>query len=120
MDESRRFVPVEATEVPGSNAASQGFPVAKLRVSPPDRLTSYELRWTRKPVFNNLVEHTMTGIEKTYANVGFHDKKTDFAYWLNQSYQVRLEAVEQIRKEFHKWKYGAEPRLQKVCSIVKQ
>jgi hypothetical protein len=77
-------------------------------------------RISEQPVFNTLVEYTMTGIEKTYAKVDFHDTKTDLAYWLNQSYQVRLEAVEQIRKEFHKWKYGAEPRLQKVCSIVKQ
>ena len=45
---------------------------------------------------------------------------TDFAYWQTQSYQTRLLALEQIRQEYHKWKYNAEPRLQRVYTIVKR
>ncbi len=62
----------------------------------------------------------MSGIEKTYAKVDQDSRKTDFAYWRTQPYHVRLAALEEIRREFHQWKYGAEPRLQRVYSIVKQ
>ncbi|MGG6263706.1 hypothetical protein ACQ4M3_27225 [Leptolyngbya sp. AN03gr2] len=44
----------------------------------------------------------------------------DVAYWRSQSCQARIDALEEIRREYHLWKYGeAEPRLQKVCTIVK-
>jgi hypothetical protein len=45
---------------------------------------------------------------------------TDFAYWQAQSPEARLLALEEIRREYHLWRYGAEPRLQRVCSIVKR
>jgi hypothetical protein len=62
----------------------------------------------------------MSGIRKTYTKIGLNDRKTDFAYWQSQSGQAQLAALEQIRQEFHQWKYGAEPRLQRVYSVVKQ
>lgn len=43
---------------------------------------------------------------------------SDFAFWQSQSMSARLAALEEIRREYHRWKYGAEPRLQRVCSIV--
>jgi len=62
----------------------------------------------------------MTGIEKTYTKVNIYKQKSDFAYWQTQSYQVRLATLEQIRQEYHRWRYSAEPRLQRVCTIVKR
>jgi hypothetical protein len=63
---------------------------------------------------------TMPNIKKTYTKVNIHGQKSDFAYWQTQPYQVRLAALEQIRQEYHRWRYGAEPRLQRVYTIVKR
>jgi hypothetical protein len=38
----------------------------------------------------------------------------DLAYWQAQPYQARLMALEEIRQEYHHWRYGAEPRLQSL------
>lgn len=51
---------------------------------------------------------------------GLHDKRSDYAYWQSQSYEERLSQLEQCRIEYHRWKYGAEPRLQRVYTIVKR
>ena len=48
------------------------------------------------------------------------EQPTDFAYWQGQPYQVRLRALEDIRCEYHDWKYDAEPRLQRVYSVTKR
>lgn len=48
------------------------------------------------------------------------DKKTDSEYWRKQSYSARLAALEEIRREYHLWRYGAEPRFQRVYKIVKR
>jgi hypothetical protein len=50
--------------------------------------------------------------------VKLQEQKSDFVYWQAQSYQSRLEALEQIRQEYHKWKdNSAESRLQRVYTI---
>jgi len=46
--------------------------------------------------------------------------KSDLDYWCSQPYEARLAALESIRSEYHKWKYNAEPRLQRIYRIVKQ
>jgi hypothetical protein len=51
---------------------------------------------------------------------GLHDSDSDFAFWQSQTMQQRLAALEQIRQEFHQWRYGAQPRLQRVYSILKR
>ena len=62
----------------------------------------------------------MPGIKQTYTKVKINEQKSDFAYWQTQSYQARLAALEEIRQEYHRWRYGAEPRLQRVYKIVKR
>ncbi len=59
-------------------------------------------------------------VEKTYTKVGLYAQKSDFAYWQTQPYGVRLAMLEQIRQEFHRWKYRAEPGLQRVYTITKR
>jgi hypothetical protein len=59
-------------------------------------------------------------IEKTVRKVKITEQGNDFAYWQSQPYHVRLATLEQIRREYHLWKYGSEPGLQRVYSIVKQ
>ncbi|MGB3202684.1 MAG: hypothetical protein WBA99_17390 [Nodosilinea sp.] len=46
--------------------------------------------------------------------------KSDLAYWRNQTYEARLAALETIRREFHQWKYNAEPGFQRVYRVIKQ
>jgi hypothetical protein len=45
---------------------------------------------------------------------------SDVAYWRNQPYAARLAALETIRREFHQWKYHAEPGFQRVYTIIKR
>ncbi|PKO20328.1 MAG: hypothetical protein CVU38_20710 [Chloroflexi bacterium HGW-Chloroflexi-1] len=57
---------------------------------------------------------------KVVTKVPFRQQKSDFVYWQTRSYEARLATLEEIRREYHLWRYGAEPRLQRVCSIVKR
>ncbi|PIV25907.1 MAG: hypothetical protein COS37_09165 [Anaerolineae bacterium CG03_land_8_20_14_0_80_58_20] len=59
-------------------------------------------------------------MKKVVTKIKLGEQKSDFAYWQSQSSTARLEALEQIRQEYHRWKYGTEPRLQRVYSIVKR
>jgi len=62
---------------------------------------------------------TSPGISKVVTKVPVREQKSDFAYWQTQPYEVRLATLEQIRREYHQWRYGAEPRLQRVITIVR-
>jgi len=44
----------------------------------------------------------------------------DFKYWQKQSVLSRLATLESIRLEYHQWKYGIEPRLQRVLTITQR
>ena len=59
-------------------------------------------------------------VKKVVKRVKLSDKKTDAAYWRKQSYEARLAALEEIRQEYHHWRYGAEPGFQRVYTIVKR
>jgi hypothetical protein len=61
-----------------------------------------------------------TGVEKTFTRVSLFEQKSDFAYWQSQPYEARLAALERIRQEYHRWRYGAEPRLQRVYSVAER
>ncbi|MCB0076720.1 MAG: hypothetical protein KDD73_04800 [Anaerolineales bacterium] len=56
----------------------------------------------------------MDRVEKIVRRVRVDEQGTDFAYWQMQPPIRRLATVEQIRREYHQWKYGSEPRLQRV------
>jgi len=57
-------------------------------------------------------------MQKKIVKLKLHDKQNDFAYWQSQSYEARLSQLEQIRQEYHQWKYNAEPRLQRVYKVI--
>ncbi len=59
-------------------------------------------------------------IEKIVAMTPIAEQVSDFAYWQSQPPQARLAALEQIRREYHHWKYGAEPRLERIYRIVER
>ena len=63
---------------------------------------------------------TSSRVIKTVTKVPVREQKSDFAYWQTQPYEVRLATLEQIRREYHQWRYGAEPGFQRVYTIVKR
>ena len=56
----------------------------------------------------------------TVTKRSLHSPKDDATYWRTCSYQERLAALEEIRREFHQWKYNAEPRLQRFYTITQR
>jgi hypothetical protein len=59
-------------------------------------------------------------IAKVAVKLKLHERHSDLDYWQAQPPSARLEALESIRREFHQWRYGAEPRLQRVYTISKR
>ncbi len=59
-------------------------------------------------------------IEKSYRKFSVKEQPNDSVYWRRQSYEVRLAVLEQIRCDYHNWKYDAEPRFQRDYSIAKR
>jgi hypothetical protein len=59
----------------------------------------------------------MTKIIKKYK---LNEQPNDFLYWQSKSYEERLDALEQIRKEYNSWRYNAEQGVQRVYRIVKR
>jgi hypothetical protein len=59
-------------------------------------------------------------IENVATKTSFGEEKSDFGFWQTKSYAERLEALEEIRREYNNWKYtDAERRFQRVYRIVK-
>ena len=48
------------------------------------------------------------------------EEPDDLLYWLSRPPVERLKALEEIRQEYNTWKYGAEPRPQRVGRIIKK
>ena len=48
------------------------------------------------------------------------EQTSDFTYWQTQPYEARLAALDEIRQEYYGWTDETEPRLQRVCRIVKR
>jgi hypothetical protein len=58
------------------------------------------------------------GIAKVATKIRFGQDDGDAAYWQAQSPETRLAALEEIRREYHRWKYGGEPPMRKVVTII--
>lgn len=61
--------------------------------------------------------HTIAKVVKKY-RIG--EQPTDATYWRTLPPQARLAALEQIRRHYITWKYGTEPRFQRVYTIIKR
>lgn len=66
------------------------------------------------------MENRQRSIAMRYKKVRLHEQETDFAFWQTQSYEARLETLEQIRQQYMAWKYDTQPRFQRVFSITKR
>ncbi len=56
-------------------------------------------------------------MEKVVVKASLHEKKKDRYFWLKKSYAERLAALEELRREYHLWKYNAEPRFQRIYTV---
>ena len=57
-------------------------------------------------------------MKKTIVIKRTHEDSGDAEYWVEQSPQQRLAALEEIRKEYIQWKFGAQSRLQRVYRVI--
>ncbi|HAD33256.1 MAG TPA: hypothetical protein DCF44_01955 [Chitinophagaceae bacterium] len=58
-------------------------------------------------------------MEKVVKIINLKEKQSDFSYWQTKSPKERLEAIEMLRSQFMKFKKDVQPRLQRVCRIIK-
>lgn len=58
-------------------------------------------------------------MEKAVAIRSLKDRKTDFAYWQSRPEAERLAAIEVLRQQYIKFKYGnTPPKFQFVCRVL--
>lgn len=58
-------------------------------------------------------------IALVYRRIRLSRQPSDLEYWLSQSPQARLAALESIRGEYHGWTDTTQPRVQRVCTVAK-
>ncbi|OIN97307.1 MAG: hypothetical protein AUJ21_00575 [Anaerolineae bacterium CG1_02_58_13] len=58
-------------------------------------------------------------MRKIVTKIKMSGQKNDAEYWRAQPPSARLAALEEIVREYHGWKVGEEPRMQKVFRIIK-
>ncbi len=61
----------------------------------------------------------MNKITKVVQKFNLGEQPKEYHFWLTQPASARIEALEEIVREYHNWQPGHEPRLQRVYSIVK-
>jgi len=59
-------------------------------------------------------------IKKHIVRTAIEAQGSDFAFWQTQPHQARLAALEEIRQEYNRWRYGARQRFQRVYRLVKR
>jgi hypothetical protein len=64
----------------------------------------------------------VSSVAKTVAVIDLKSSSAarDAAWWRQQPPAERIAALEAIRREYHLWKYGAEPRFQRVYRIAER
>lgn len=67
----------------------------------------------------NVMNNQQRAVQKVVRKRSLYAPKDDVDWWRSQPYTARLAALEEIRQEVHRWKYGAEPRFQRVYRVVK-
>jgi len=66
------------------------------------------------------MESKLHNIQPVVTFTSLSKPKRDFAYWQSQTPQFRLATLEQIRQEYHRWRYNAQPGFQRVYTIIKR
>lgn len=59
-------------------------------------------------------------IDKVVTKVRLEKQSSELSFWLSKTPQERIAALELIRHEYNRGKYGPDVRLQRICRVVKQ
>jgi hypothetical protein len=60
-------------------------------------------------------------IAMVYKKKSLFQQENDFAFWQTQSYEARINALEEIRREYQVWVNGnVQPGFQRVYRIIKR
>ena len=63
----------------------------------------------------------MAIVNRTIANkIKLTDEGNDYHYWINQSIEARIRALETLREEYNSWKFHDQQRFQRVYRVIKQ
>lgn len=57
-------------------------------------------------------------MERVVNIVGLRESQSDLAFWLTKTPQERIAAIEILRQQYVRLQ-GIQPRLQRVCRVVK-
>jgi len=58
-------------------------------------------------------------VDKKVSKYKLGEQPKESVYWRTKTYQERIAALEDIRREYNSWRYDAQQRLQRVCKIIK-
>ncbi|MCX6530682.1 MAG: hypothetical protein NTZ76_11380 [Actinobacteria bacterium] len=78
------------------------------------------------PLFSNAVPvllgkiEAMHSIQKVVTQKRKGDDDAAWTYWVTRPVDERLAMVEELRAEHHGWTHEPEPRLLKVCRIIRR
>jgi hypothetical protein len=59
-------------------------------------------------------------MEKVVRIIGLKDRDSDYKYWQSRPIVERIEAIELLRSQITQFNKDVQPRLQRVCRIIKQ
>ena len=63
----------------------------------------------------------MSIVDRSIVNkIKLTEERSDYSYWVNQSIEARLDALESLREDFNNWKFNDQQRFQRVYRIIKQ
>ncbi len=59
-------------------------------------------------------------MEKALKIVSLHERHNDYEYWISKPVSDRIDAIEILRNQYIQFRKNVEPRLQRVCRVIKQ
>jgi hypothetical protein len=60
-------------------------------------------------------------MDKTFVRKSkLKDQGNDFKFWQTQTFEKRLETLEELRTQYISWKYGTEQGFQRVYRIIER
>lgn len=59
-------------------------------------------------------------MDKVINIIDLKSQESDFKFWQTQSYEKRLEMLEQLRIQYTIWKYGTEQGFQRVYRVIER
>ncbi len=59
-------------------------------------------------------------IDRTSLKIVSKNEDDSSYFWAQKTYQERLQALADLREEYHQWQHDSDKRLQRVYRIVKR